>query len=71
MPFSKGFEKDKAKNGAKTESDFNYDKKHRFYIFYKGHDEFEEMSLDSKYFLLNLKLLDQKTQKCNSRRSKL
>ena len=71
MPFSKAFEKDKAKNGAKTESDFNYDKKHRFYIFYKGHDEFEEMSLDSKYFLLTLKLLDQKTQKRNSRRSKL
>ena len=71
MPFSKAFEKDKAKNSAKTESDFNYDKKHRFYIFYKGHDEFEMMSLDSKYFLLNLKLLDQKTQKCNSRRSKL
>ena len=71
MPFSKGFEKDKAKNGAKTESDFSYDKKHRFYIFYKGHDEFEEMSLDSKYFLLNLKPLDQKTQECKSRRSKL
>ena len=71
MPFSKAFEKDKAKNGTKTESDFNYDKKHRFHIFYKGHDEFEEMSLDSKYFLLTLKLLDQKTQKRNSRRSKL
>ena len=71
MPFSKAFGKDKAKNGAKTESDFNYDKKHRFYIFYKGHDEFEMMPLDSKYFLLNLKLLDQKTQECKSRRSKL
>ena len=49
MSFSKSFEKDQAKSGAKSESDFNYDNKHGFYRFYKGYDEFEEMSLDSKY----------------------
>ena len=27
----------------------NYDGKYAFYRFYKGYDEFEEMSLDSKY----------------------
>ena len=30
-------------------SDFNYDRNFRFYIFFKGYDEFKEMSLDSKY----------------------
>ena len=31
-------------------SDFNYDKNHAFFkFFYKGYDEFQEMSLDSKY----------------------
>ena len=49
LSFSKAFEKDKAKSGAKNESDFNYDSNHKFYGFYKGCDEFEEMSLDSKY----------------------
>ena len=49
MSFSKTFKKDKAKSGAKSESDFNYDSKYRFYRFFKRFDEFEEMSLDSKY----------------------
>ena len=49
ISFSKAFGKDKAKSGAKSESDFNYDNNHRFYKFYKGYDEFEDMSLDSKY----------------------
>ena len=49
LSFSKAFEKDKAKSGAKSESDFDYDSNHKFYGFYKGCDEFEEMSLDSKY----------------------
>ena len=49
LSFSKAFEKDKAKSGAKSESDFNYDSNHKFYGFYKGCDECEEMSLDSKY----------------------
>ena len=30
-------------------SDFNYDSNHAFYRFYKGYDEFEKISLDSKY----------------------
>ena len=30
-------------------SDFNYDSNHAFNRFYKGYDEFEKMSLDSKY----------------------
>ena len=49
MSFSKAFEKDKAKSGAKSESDFNYDNKYRFYGFYKRFDEIEEMLLDSQY----------------------
>ena len=49
MSFSKAFEKDKAKRGAKNKSDFNYDNKYRFYKFFKWYDEFEEMWLDSKY----------------------
>ena len=52
MSFSTVFEKDQAKSGAKSESDFNYDNKHGFYRFYKGYDEFEEMSLDSKYNMI-------------------
>ena len=49
MSFSKVFEKDKAKSGVKSYSDFNYDRKYSFYQFFKGYDEFEETSLDSKY----------------------
>ena len=70
MPLSKSFKKDSVKNIAKSESksDFNYDGNYKFYEFYKGYDEFEEMLLDSKYkkmknlqtFLLNLKLLSRK-----------
>ena len=72
ISFSKAFGKDKAKSGAKSESDFNYDNNHRFYKFYKGYDEFEDMSLDSKYsrmkkkiinVLLTLKILDRKIPK--------
>ena len=29
--------------------DFNYDSNHAFYRFYIGYDEFEKMSLDSRY----------------------
>ena len=42
-------QKDKTKSVAKSESDFNYDGKHRLYRFYKGYDQFEEMPLDSNY----------------------
>ena len=48
-PLGISFEKDKAKSGAKSESDFNYDNKYRFYGFYKRFDEIEEMLLDSQY----------------------
>ena len=49
MSLSKAFKKDEGKSVAKNKSDFNYDSNHTFYRFYKGYDEFEEMSLDSKY----------------------
>ena len=48
-PLGMSFEKDKVKYGTKSESDFNYDNKYRFYGFYKRFDEIEEMSLDSQY----------------------
>ena len=44
MSFSKAFEKDKANSGAKSESNFNYDRKNKFYKFFKGYDELKEMS---------------------------
>ena len=49
MSLSKSFKKDNAKNIASREGDFNYDGKHSFYRFDKEFNEFEEMSLDSKY----------------------
>ena len=49
MSLSKSFRKDNVKNIAKSESDFNYDINYKFYRFCKGYDEFEGMSLDSKY----------------------
>ena len=48
MSLSKAFKKDQVKSVAQSRSDFNYDSNHAFYRFYKGYDEFEEMSLDSK-----------------------
>ena len=53
VSFSKAFEKDKAKSGAKSKIDFNYESIHKFYEFYKRYDEFEEMSLGSKYKKIN------------------
>ena len=49
MSLSKSFEKDNVENIANKESDFNYDGNYKFCKFYNGYDEFEEMSLDSKY----------------------
>ena len=49
MSRSKAFKKDEAKGVARSEGDCNYDSKQAFFKFYKGYDEFEEMSLDSKY----------------------
>ena len=79
MSLSKSFKKDNVKNNTNRESDFNYDSKHSFCRFYKEYNELEEMSLNSKYnkmknlltFLLSLKILSRKTQKLNSKRSKL
>ena len=48
MSLSKSFKKDNVINISNRESDFNYDSKYKFYRFCKQHDEFEEMSLDSK-----------------------
>ena len=55
MSFSKSFKKGNVKNITKSESksDFNYDANHKFYDFYKGYDEFKEISLDSKYNKMN------------------
>ena len=44
MLLSKVFKKNEVKSLAKSTSDFNYDSNHAF-----GYDEFEEMSLESKY----------------------
>ena len=52
-PLGISFEKDKAKSGAKSESDFNYDSIHTFYKFLKRYDEFEEISLGSEYKKVN------------------
>ena len=41
--------KNEVKSVTKNKSDFNYDSSHAFFKFYKGYDEFKEMSLDSKY----------------------
>ena len=49
MSLSKLFKKDNVKDIANREIDFNYDSKHSFYRYYKEHNEFEDMSLDSKY----------------------
>ena len=53
MSLSKSFKKDQVKNIAKSESDFNYDSNHKFYEFSKRYDEFEEISLGSKYKKIN------------------
>ena len=37
------------KSVAKRKSDFNYGSNYTFYRFYKGQNEFKEMSLDSKH----------------------
>ena len=76
MSLNRTFKKDKVKSVSNCKSDFNYDGKHTFYRFYKGYDDFEEMSLDSKYNRMkefNKLLIDFKPieTKKNSKRSKL
>ena len=41
--------KGRIESAAKCMSDFNYNKKHAFDIFYNAYNEFKEMSLDSKH----------------------
>ena len=53
ISLSKSFKKDNVENIAKSESDFNYDSNFKFHRFYKQYDEFEDMSLDSKYNRIN------------------
>ena len=71
MPLSKSFKKDAVKNIAKSESksDFNYDGNYKFYEFYKGYDEFEEMLLDSKYKKITNLLTKFKTLKPKKNRN--
>ena len=49
MSLNKAFKKNEVKSVTKNKSDFNYDSNQTFFKFYKGYDEFKEMSLDSKY----------------------
>ena len=79
MLLSKSFKKDNVKNTAKSDSDFNYDSNHKFYIFYKGYDEFEEMSLDSKHnnikefnkLLIKFKALKPKNSKTQLKKERI
>ena len=48
MSLSRAFKKDEVKSVARSKSDFiNYDSNHVFFKFYKGYDDFDEMSLNS------------------------
>ena len=49
MSLNKAFNKNEVKSVTKNKSDFNYDSNYAFFKFYKGYDEFKEISLDSKY----------------------
>ena len=46
MSLNKAFNKNEVKSVTKNKSDFNYDSNHAFFEFYKGYDEFKEISLD-------------------------
>ena len=75
MSLSKAFKKDEVKSVARSKSDFNYDSNHAFFKFYKGYDDFDEMSLDSTYIrmkefnklLISFKSLKTKKQKKQNR----
>ena len=49
VSLSKAFKKDEVKSVARSKSDFNYDSNHAFFKFYKEYNNFDKMSLDSKY----------------------
>ena len=74
MSLGKAFKKDEVESVA---SGFNYDSKHAFCRFYKGYDQFEKMSLDSKYnkikelhkLLISFKAV--RTKKTTKKRSEL
>ena len=44
LTLSKAFKQNEVKSVTKNKSDFNYDANHAFFRFYKGYDEFKEMS---------------------------
>ena len=77
ISLNKAFNKNEVKSVTKNKSDFNYDSNHAFFEFYKGFDEFKEISLDSKYKrmkefnkpFLTLKALKQKKQKHNLKKN--
>ena len=83
MSLIKSFKKDKnienVKNIVKSESDFNYDGKYKFYRFCKKYDEFDDMSLDSKHnkikefkrFLNNFKNLKPKKQETQLKKERI
>ena len=79
MSLNKAFKKDKVKSVTKSMSDFNYDNNYPFFKFYKGYDEFKEMSLDSKYnrmkefinFLSTLKVSKQQQQQQQQNRNRI
>ena len=74
MSFNKAFNKNEVKSVTKNKSDFNYDSNYAFFKFYKGYDEFKEISLDSKYnrmkefnkLFLNFKSVEKKKTKNRS-----
>ena len=59
--------------------DFDYGSNHEFYKFYKGYDEFEEMSLDSKHnrikefnkLLIKLKALKSRNPKTQLKKEQI
>ena len=79
MSLCKSFKKDSVKHIAKSESDFNYDGKYKFYRFYKQYDEFEVMSLnyehnntkEFKRLLNNFKNLKPKKQETQLKKERI
>ena len=49
ISLNKAFKQSEVKSVTKNKSDFDYDSNHAFFRFYKGYEEFKEISLDSKY----------------------
>ena len=58
MSLSKSFKIDNVKNIGNKESDFNYDSNYKFYKFCKQYYESEEMSLNSKYNRIKVRVLE-------------